>query len=565
MIDRSSYSTALRELASRSGRMARLATENGRVMLDWVDGVPRLLRADDTALESVEVEARRIRERGIRHIIWTGMGGSVMAVRALLDSGFQPDIAIHPLDSTDPAALDAVVTAIARSEDVTLHQDHQGASLHDLLSHVLMIGVAMGMTSEEPITHLTWFADLLDAASLPAAEHLLVMTLPDSYLDRFATEREVPRLPLQPDGGTGTPGRMSAPTTRVFLLPAALYLTGHSREDGRLRAVLRRAWGAHDLAGAIGDPVSSPYVHLAAALIGAAHDGTCRVLLDLPAPWRPLLPWIEQLCEESLGKAGQGVLIFDRQDLNPSGRFYRSQGTVTLSGDRALTWPVTGSPEKRLAALVTSFLGWQIAVALFGYLHEITFVGQPAVESYKARARALRAVPDPLEAVCDQGVVSENGPLTLLAPPGTGSASPAATLSAALRDAPDLAYLDLTINGEIAEEQHDRLAALWRVIGNQSLGVPVKLRRAPAAYHASEQSEMDGPPGLISLRVVHRRQEKPLLGAYDGRFLLAQAAGTWQSMVEAGRPCYLLIVDDPRSDFTAVEELLRAIDVTETL
>ncbi len=43
-----------------------------------------------------------------------------------------------------------------------------------------------------------------------------------------------------------------------------------------------------------------------------------------------------------------------------------------------------------------------------------------------------------------------------------------------------------------------------RTIGNTLLGVPIKLRQAPAAYHSTEQSEMDGPPYLVSLRLVAR-------------------------------------------------------------
>ncbi len=35
-------------------------------------------------------------------------------------------------------------------------------------------------------------------------------------------------------------------------------------------------------------------------------------------------------------------------------------------------------------------------MALYGYLQRIQFAGQPAVENYKARARALRTQPDPL-------------------------------------------------------------------------------------------------------------------------------------------------------------------------
>src|SRR5436305_1366052 len=137
---------------------------------------------------------------------------------------------------------------------------------------------SMGMTSEEPITHLTWFTDFLKQAGLRPAEHLLVMTLPGSYLDNFAREQQAPSLPLQLDGGTGTGGRMSAPATRVFLLPAALYLTRLSEEPGQLRAVLQRAWDEYNLAFAVSQPADHPFVQLAAALSDASLDGACRLL-----------------------------------------------------------------------------------------------------------------------------------------------------------------------------------------------------------------------------------------------------------------------------------------------
>src|SRR5215472_16024944 len=53
-------------------------------------------------------------------------------------------------------------------------------------------------------------------------------------------------------------------------------------------------------------------------------------------------------------------------------------------------------PLDRLAAVAASFLGWQLSMALYGYVHRITFAGQPAVENYKARARVLRTQDDPL-------------------------------------------------------------------------------------------------------------------------------------------------------------------------
>ena len=90
-------------------------------------------------------------------------------------------------------------------------------------------------------------------------------------------------------------------------------------------------------------------------------------------------------------------------------------------------------------------------------------------------------------------------------------------------------------------------------IGNTLLGIPVKLRQAPAAYHSTEQSEMDGPPSLISLRLVARNSEACLLGSYTNTFLHAQAVSTWQAMMETGRPCFLLVIDSSLDD--AIEPL----------
>ena len=66
---------------------------------------------------------------------------------------------------------------------------------------------------------------------------------------------------------------------------------------------------------------------------------------------------------------------------------------------------------------------------------------------------------------------------------------------------------------------------------------------------------MDGPPFLVSLRVLARDHEKSLLGTYSDTFLCAQAVSTWQAMLEQGRPCFLLILDGSIDD--GVESLHR--------
>jgi len=592
---------AVGQLRRREGRMAQLGSEDGVLKLDWVEGVARLL-TDDNALAQVEAEARDIWRQGVRHVIWAGMGGSVITVHVLVDLGlYQGDkgedaVTIYPLDSTDPAALNSIVRRIAHTKNVALPPDDArepatAAMLHALLHDVLMVGVSMGMTSEEPITHLEWFAALLDRARLDPAEHLLVMTLPNSYLDRFAQQHGAPRRPLQLDGGTGTGGRMSAPATRVFLLPAALSLTGAAPDTGQLRQVLTRAWVAYDLALAADDPAAHPFVRLAAALSAASRDGACRLLLDLPRPWRPLLAWIEQLMEESLGKGGKGIVVFDDQPLNPRAPAYHTNGTLRVrvtpdataptdadDGLFVLAQPIltdSADPGERLAAAAASFLGWQLCMALFGYLHDITFAGQPAVENYKARARILRGQDTPLQVALEQNHGVMDGPLTLLTPPGQATGDdPAAYIAAALQQASAatgnrrLGYLDVTMNGEIPAGWAPLLHDALRSLGPTTLGVPARLRRAPAAYHSTEQGEMDGPPYLVSVRLITRGHEVSVLGAYTDTFLQAQAVGTWQAMIEQGRACFLLIVDGSGETavdalgrlFTAVERRLRPSD-----
>src|SRR5579863_3832370 len=71
---------AVGQLRRRDGLMATLGSEDGVLKLDWVEGVARLL-AHPTQLEEVEAEARAIWQSGIRHMIWSGMGGSIITVR----------------------------------------------------------------------------------------------------------------------------------------------------------------------------------------------------------------------------------------------------------------------------------------------------------------------------------------------------------------------------------------------------------------------------------------------------------------------------------------------------
>jgi len=589
---------AVGQLRRRDGAMARLGSEGETLKLDWVEAIPWLLAHPDR-LAQVEQEARALVGRGVRHIIWAGMGGSVLTVRVLHALGYcAGPPTIYPLDSTDPAALNVIVRALAAAKGLALPPGDllaQPDLLRALLGDVALVAVAMGMTSEEPISHLTWMGEALAAAGLPLPDHLRVMALPGSLLDAYAGAHDVPRTPLQLDGGSGTGGRMSAPGTRVFLLPVALWLAAQGAQTGALSGILRRAWAAYDLDGAQANPTNHRFARLAAVLSAASVDGAVRLAIAAPDAWDAVRDWSEQLFEESLGKRGKGVVVFAQQSLpSPPGRGAGGEGAAAgavwlrITGDGAaaedapgvftLREPLIASADagERLSGLATLFLGLQLTTALYGYLRDITFAGQPAVEDYKSRTQALRESTASVTPTLTAANSVTDGKLTVLF---TEQADTAAAESgvhevvevvaravARLRSAtrgqptPMLPYLDLTINGEAPPDALQPLEAALRTLAVERLDVPYKLRRAPAAYHSTEQSEMDGPPWIVSLRALALRQEPSLLGAYTPRFLQAQAVATWQAMNDARRPCLLLLyAGDTAEMLAALTSLLEDV------
>jgi len=543
VLDRLAREDVIGQLVERRGRMAELATEAGDVKLDWVDQVAWALDQPE-AIEDVEKLAGSIRSR-FRHVVWSGMGGSVQAVHTLKGIGlFGSDgPSLHPLDSSDPAALNRLLRELST-----------GGELGAALNRTLMVGVSMGMTSEEPITHLRWFEELLRAQGVEhTADHLMVMTLPGSFLDRFAEQRGVLRVDVQLDGRSHTAGRMSAPSTRVFLLPAAIGLPGHLHE------ILRRCQGEAGLRRGMVE--TDPFVRLAAWLSTQIETGRDMLVLDLPPRWAPIAPWVEQVVEESLGKDDRGLLVFHDQDLASAqewpDRFCilrLDEGSGAELPDRPLAvlhLDQAGDSTSRVAACARIFAGWNLTVALLGYLQSITFAGQPAVEHYKSYARSLRDAEGRLPYPSEDLALTESGRIELFfgaapVPDLDGERRDAGTILAAvvrsLNAAGRLGYFDLTVNGDAA-------GPLWQVarragirFGNRILERPTKVRSGPRDYHSTEQSETAGPPQLLSLRVLVRDPEPVVVGDYSPRFLHAQALGTLFAMRDAGRPILLATV-----------------------
>ncbi len=691
------------------GRVAELGQENGEPKLDWVNGLADILAHPDW-LDGLLAEASEIlAEPIIKHIVWSGMGGSVMTLHCLEALGLLDNarFSLHILDSTDPAQLNQLLQTVAQAENLAL----EPANLPAILDSMLMLGVSMGMTSEEPITHLRWFTALLKTYQLAPANHLRVLTLPHSYLHNFADEYSVKRLNLQLDGSSNTPGRMSAPTTKVFLLPLALQLLALAHNDAQtarqnLQLILQTCqnlyltndWGDNG-SSQVSKMTDDPFVRLGATIAAYASQGRNKVILRSQGDeWRPLWGWTEQIVEESLGKGGKGFLIFydqhfdnqpdDSLTLDINSQRIEVEGDKNFQfvlpqiADATLTNPVF---MQKMIVTAAFFANFKKTVVTFAYLHDIVFAGQPAVEGYKRYAREIREGEAEVELLpatnqyqvrfgnlvldyaplIKSGLVletelsaemlhlspaavsrsTENAPLryaTLndrrkllklmqvqmavgivsgeglleIAPEGDfgllrqtltsevtseiyvglsqlqryslrngdyiegkirpphepekyytlvqleevngldpevlaierrrergGAAIYAALLSLA-RQKGSLGYADITYNGVPSPAITALLEQTRRELFNGQLKMPAKLRQGPQDYHSTEQSETDGPPELLSLRLVAASHEPILAGEYSDRFLLAQALGTVAAMQEARRWVLLLVLPD---------------------
>jgi hypothetical protein len=497
LLERLVAEDAVGQLVERRGRMAELGSEAGRVRLDWVTALDHWV-GDPHAAERLEGVVAAVLG-GADRLLWCGMGGSVMAVRSMLALGMPgpSPVNVVALDTTDPGGLDLALDALG--------------------GPFAAVGVSMGLTSEEPLSHLRWLADPATGCA-----RRTVMTVPGSMLEGHAAAAGLRRVPLQPDGADGTPGRMSAPGTHVFLLPALLACGG----GAALQASLAQAQARHGVtAGSTVEErrrltATHPAVALACRLHLHLRAGRDKALVRAGPGAEALAPWVEQLVEESLGKGGRGLLVFPGQspallDDPPADCFALDLDAAVRPG-----W-TPGSPT----ALAELFAGWTLAVAVLGWLEGITFAGQPAVEGYKRHARELRDAP---------GVLA----LPVTPPPAVVAERTLGRLAASPRG-----YLDVTLNAAAATRGWPALATAALRAANGRLRRPAKLRVAPAHYHSTEQAQVDGPPAVHSIRIGLRRTGAVRAGAYDARYLHAQTLGAARAMGDAGRPVELLVVD----------------------
>jgi glucose-6-phosphate isomerase len=517
----------------------------------------------------------------LENVIWAGMGGSsedkaMYEALGLLNEG----VRVYVLDSTDPAKLEAILRELTQ----------RGGTLSEALQKTLVVGMAMGMTSYEPVLNLEKLHLLYQTSQVPSASNFLYLTLPGSLLDQFARARGYRRVELQLDNDNTTAGRHSGPLTRGSLYPLAL--NGVDIRDWIAQAVLSK------------DEIDDA-LRMAAFLHGNGLESRDKVCLLLPKEWKGAGIWSKQDFEESLGKSeGLGIKIFPvtsaRSSLRAPARDPEQDRVfwvVNVEGCHNPEPALVKNLRKQgypLAILhlhgplvLAKYMQWLHYVVFgMGWLRQMNFVTQPSVELYKKIASELHAqarqtgkleqtkawrelVRTRLRATAPGGIVLYYDSLVrarLLEPADlgarkAGAAEVLARAVARLRERREIEYIELTFYGDTRYQESGR--ALRQVLETAGagafasrLGLLSDVYEGPAMNHSYHEMII-GHGRCFSIVILARKQAAIRWLGYVADYHRAQWLATKLALEQKRRPVVAITIADLEvGSRTALEEFL---------
>jgi transaldolase/glucose-6-phosphate isomerase len=316
--------------------------------------------------------ARGCAADGLRDAVLLGMGGSSLAPEVLWRTfGAEPEwLALHVLDSTDPAAILAVQEQI------------------DLERTLFVVSTKSGGTIET-LSLFEHFHSLV-----PDGSRFVAITDPGSSLLDLAREHDF-RAAFENDPNIG--GRYSA-LSLFGLVPAALI-------GAPVHALLDRAEQAEQASSHFDSSDSNPGLWLGLAIGELARQGRDKLTFVVGEPAPSFGLWAEQLVAESTGKKGRGILpVADEPLLEPdaygSDRVFihlrdderadedtdKRVEALAAAGHPTLTLSVNGSED-----LGRMFFSAEFATAVVGWVLKINPFDQPNVQEAKDATKRVLA------------------------------------------------------------------------------------------------------------------------------------------------------------------------------
>jgi glucose-6-phosphate isomerase len=511
-------------------------------------------------LQVIQQGLRAAHDAPLRFLIWAGMGGSAEDKSMYSAVGlFKKGPRVYVLDSTDPAKLKAILG------DMTARSKGSPAAA---LRSTVVVGMAMGMTSYEPVVNLQKLAALYDKHALDSRANFFYMTLAGSLLDQFASSRGYRRVELQMDGGNSTAGRHSGPLTRGSLYPLGL------------AGVDLAAW----IKASVLDEVEIDAAwRLAAFLHQQGLAGRDKVTLLLPKALAGIGVWTKQNVEESLGKSEElGIKIIIGEKIRLAGYprptdprqdrvFLAIQAKGALVEKSKLHAVRRSYPTAVLAldagAPLSRYMQFlHYAVFGLGYLRSMNFVTQPSVELYKAITSPLARQAEkaggiektaewqgfrnsPRQTRWRGGVVFHYDRLpATYSPAGASAAEQYAALLSQLTLSRTVEYGELTFFGDTRYAPSG--LKLRRVLDKAAEGVfraglkiPVDVYEGPAMNHSYHEMII-GHGRCFSTVLLSEKAEKLTEAGYTADYHRAQFLATQMALAQRGRLVVAITVRD---------------------
>ena len=532
--------------------MARIGFDGQENRLGWSPANIQWIFDNYHTVEKLLKDAEFIR-RNFLYAVFCGMGGSGLSVQLVKDTVGEKKARIYSLRTTDPKAIKEILDEISRRE----------GSLEKALLKTLVIAVSKSGSTIETVYHKKYFEELYKKLGIEIKEHLWVVTDKGSPMDTG----DYPQRQIQLNGRSDIGGRWTSPATGVFLLPLAILA------PKKLKPVLERAKVMNRERYLKKDV----FFKLGAFLYyWAVYHKKDKLTMFMSREFKDIPMWAEQLFEESLGKDGKGVSLFYGEKLSVKGLkpvelndrvFFR----IKLSGKapqeklwRYLSehkYPVFEINAGTINSIGGILLGLQRAVAAIGYLWDICFVDQPAVEGYKKATKEMMSHPGEIKPpsqwgcagykkiklyygpLIEAGIISEDElKAEVQAIKGGFEDAPAvyaAILSLLLRKG-RLEAVELTSYGGMTGGLRSILEEARYNLFTRGLKIPAKLGEGPDKNHSYHQNIEAGKDMWFSVYFMASVLEQPEALEFDSRLLKAQAIGTVQSLVNKRRRVVLI-------------------------
>jgi len=480
-----------------------------RERLGWLQVADRM----EERVPELEALRKELVGEGFTDVVLMGMGGSSLAPEVFRQTFGAPKGAldVHVLDTTDPAAIIALETAIDVRKTVFIVASKSGTTL-ETLSHYRHFWQQAGQKGKQ----------------------FIAITDPGTSLAEEASRRGFRRSFLNPpDIG----GRYSA-LSYFGLVPAALGGVDLSSLLDRT-ATMMQACSPSVPTG------ENPGAWLGAVFAEAAKVGRDKITIVAPSAVQSFGVWAEQLIAESTGKEGKGLVPIADEPLGPPQVYGNDRLFVRLAlpGDEepaALTalrnagHPVVTLNLSDPLAIGAEFFRWEYAIAVAGTILGINVFDQPNVQEAKDLTKK---------------VLSEGNPPTV----GEGirwAGQAGATLEAAIQAllgqvrAGDyvalLAFLAPTV-------EHDRALNAIRIAIRDKYRVATTVGYGPRYLHSTGQLHKGGPNTGVFLQLVgDDPDDLPIPGEKFtfGVLKQAQALGDFQALRNHGRRVLRIQVRD---------------------